>query len=260
MLKHEISLYWTGFSELSPFWEGFPSTGTNLESGTATWAAQTPKNQIPELVGMYSTGKTITDYVALCYLCISFSLPPQHLVSVLVSCHHLDSSAAFLGSEKPFQQHRVTWEKRDLRREAKSSLLEMRQDEGLLTEEMSYSPGFRPFVLTCWARWLPQEWDNIKSRSLLWESLVQFGAAFLKAHLECMNFTLFFCQRLYVLLKSCDTHCLCVKVGMWHPARRFCLLCKKIKVSSHSAKSTEGKHGICQAEINWIENILYTNS
>lgn len=60
-----------------------------------------------QLFEMYNAGKTITE-VALCYLCISFSLPAQHLVNVMVTSDHLDSSAAFLGSEKPFQQHRVT--------------------------------------------------------------------------------------------------------------------------------------------------------
>lgn len=67
--------------------------------------------------------------MASCYLCISLSLPAQHLANVSVTCDHLDSSAAFLGSEKPFQQHRVTWENEDLRREAKS-VLEMRHRWG----------------------------------------------------------------------------------------------------------------------------------
>lgn len=125
--------------------------------------------------------------MASCYLCISLSLLAQHLVNVTVTSDHLDSHAAYLGSKKSFQQWRVTWENRDLRREAKSFLLKMRHRWGAANGGGGELYQTFCFNLLYKAASTRAGWYQLLPPPR--EGLFEFRAAFPKVNLECMSFT-----------------------------------------------------------------------
>lgn len=147
-----------------------------------------------ELVGMYNAGKTTTDsnrcrggiVLPLHFLlitsptsgqCFGHLWPPGLLCCFPWLRKAIPATQGNMRKQRPKERGWVFSPWWDI-------------DEWLM-EELSYSAGFRPFVLTCWARWLPREPDNIIC-SLLWESLVQFGAAFLKLILNVWTLHNFF--------------------------------------------------------------------
>lgn len=127
-------------------------------------------------------------------------------------------------------------------------------DEGLLiVEELSYSPGLRSFVLTCCVKGFPCELDNI-SCSVLWEE-VWFSSELL---FQKFILNVWASHRLF----SVVVHLVCVwgwecDIRTGNPVR----VPKRSRLVPTLLKVQKGNTGfVKQGEINWIGNILYTNS